>query len=209
MSAGRGPENRGFSLAHLMAALAAITVLALVVPATSAFLVNRSRVARAETDVREIAEAISRFARDTGFVPAWSRTRDGGPGAPADRLDLLIGPGEIPRLPSATPWVRGRTDTFANQLAANVPGYQVAAAATGMGWRGPYLARDIGPDPWNNRYVANIGLAANDGQRGEDGRLAKAIWVLSAGPNGVIETMFDQRADQAVVGGDDIGARVK
>jgi len=36
-----------------------------------------------------------------------------------------------------------------------------------------------------------------------------AVWVLSAGPNGIIETPFDQPASTASPGGDDIAARVR
>lgn len=37
----------------------------------------------------------------------------------------------------------------------------------------------------------------------------EAVFVLSAGPNGRVETAFDQAADAFTVGGDDIAARIK
>lgn len=62
-------------------------------------------------------------------------------------------------------------------MAALRPGAAVAGAAG---------------DPWRNHYLVNAGA------RG-------AIWVLSAGPNGIIETPFDAQEPD----GDDIGARVR
>lgn len=54
-------------------------------------------------------------------------------------------------------------------------------------------------DPWGNRLLMNV--AAHDASR--------AVWVISAGPNGIIETPFDQPAPTASPGGDDIAARVR
>jgi len=37
----------------------------------------------------------------------------------------------------------------------------------------------------------------------------QALWVLSAGPNGLVETPYTTPAVSAVVGGDDVGARIE
>lgn len=84
--------------------------------------------------------------------------------------------------PGATPVAPGASDWLdarIDSLAAMLPGFEVR------------------PDPWGNHLLVN----AVDG--------GDAIWVLSAGPNGMIETPMRQRAASAALSGDDIGARVR
>jgi hypothetical protein len=62
-------------------------------------------------------------------------------------------------------------------------------------WKGPYIAR-VNPDPWAHAYVMNsssFGIANNP------------VWIISAGPNGVLDT----NAGSSSVAGDDIGIRLK
>jgi hypothetical protein len=54
-------------------------------------------------------------------------------------------------------------------------------------------------DPWGNQLLVNAAAL----------RSSNAVWVVSAGPNGVIETSFDQTSTPAAPGGDDIVARVR
>ena len=61
-----------------------------------------------------------------------------------------------------------------------------------------------GPDPWGNQYLVNRGVTQT-GQTAEP----FAVWVLSAGPNGLIETPYAAPAVSAALGGDDIGARIE
>jgi len=90
-------------------------------------------------------------------------------------------------------------------------------------WRGPYIADEIIADPWGNRYMVNSfalhvpsGAAAYGYGTGGYGRggygQARARYVAqfgsatvcySAGPNGSIETPFDQPAGW-YTGGDDL-----
>ena len=79
-------------------------------------------------------------------------------------------------------------------------------------WRGPYLADGVAPDPWGNRYMANVfglhvpaahtvaGVGAPSGHREE---FASAVVCYSAGPNEQIETVFNQ-AWGWITGGDDV-----
>jgi type II secretory pathway pseudopilin PulG len=48
------------------------------------------------------------------------------------------------------------------------------------------------PDPWGNAYVVNTGAQPGD-----------RVWVLSAGPNGRIDTPFRQPSAVAAPAGDD------
>jgi len=98
-------------------------------------------------------------------------------GVPLDRTSrLLLGAGGAPAgLPEAP---RGR---LASLLVQGDPAF-------GPDWNGPYMMR-VDPDPWGRACVATIG--------------ADAIWVLSAGPDGRIET----RAHDTAPRGDDVGTR--
>ena len=98
-------------------------------------------------------------------------------------VGLLGGPGVIPQAPSERQWTHRQ-----------------------VGNLGSYVSQPVA-DPWGNRYLVNIGvvkmLDTADGSPD-----APALWVLSAGPNGVIETPFASPVLLAVVEGDDIGARI-
>lgn len=163
---------------------------------------------RARSDCITIGSAILRFQTDTGLTPRWFRAADA-QAAGTTRVMVLVGPGRVAREVGSTGWTTEATDELHTQLTTNGPGYAVMGAGGSAGWNGPYLAPgQIGPDPWNNRYMVNVGLlgAPHAGPNG-DGR--KAVWVLSAGPNGIIETTISQDADRARTGGDDIAYRIQ
>lgn len=67
-------------------------------------------------------------------------------------------------------------------------------------WLGPYIA-ELGQDSWGKNYIAlALGM-----QRGKDsGGNQLYAWVLSAGPNGMLETSHTDAALQ----GDDIGVQI-
>ena len=64
----------------------------------------------------------------------------------------------------------------------------------------PVLARttSLSADPWGNSYLVKVGVA---------GRPA-TIWILSAGPNGIIDTPFLTAAGAAPAG-DDVGVAIR
>lgn len=57
----------------------------------------------------------------------------------------------------------------------------------------------LSADPWGNCYVVNLAAIA----AGEPA----IVWVLSAGPNGIIDTPFVVASGTPA--GDDVGARVR
>jgi type II secretory pathway pseudopilin PulG len=202
-------RDAGFTLVQLLLVLAAIAVLALLLPAAIARVVSQARVDRARAETRVIAAAISQFRADTGFYPLWSRARDGGPGTEADRVQLLVGEGNIPLPDGPKQWPSAAgLDRLDHQLITNAPGYRRATSGT-SGWNGPYLASDVGPDPWGNRYMVNVGLVSGDATTGPQPAPPLAVWVISAGPDGKIETPYRQAAVTATLSGDDVGARVR
>jgi hypothetical protein len=81
-----------------------------------------------------------------------------------------------------------RASTLDEHLVTNDAGHARRAGLVGggmfwRGWAGPYLSTGVGPDPWGYRYAVSVGHLT-------DGSGSNAI-VMSAGPNGVIETPFN------------------
>jgi hypothetical protein len=99
----------------------------------------------------------------------------------ARNADVLCGPGRVPLAPAldARPWTTAPRAALSGVLA---------------------VRRSVSADPFGNCYVVNLAaIAASE---------PAALWVLSAGPNGIIETPFLARPDRSL-GGDDVGARIR
>lgn len=198
-------SERGFTLIELTVVLAVIVTLALVLTPSIANFINDSRVARARSDTQTIVGAITQFYKDNGFYPQWSVSQNGGPGTAANKVDLLVGPGNIPTASQATTWTSGTTDLLADQLMTNAPAYTAKTGSSQFGWNGPYLSSEIGADAWNNRYMVNVGLL--DPSQGIGNK--SAVWAICAGANGAIETTYTQPITTAALGGDDLGLRIQ
>jgi prepilin-type N-terminal cleavage/methylation domain-containing protein len=202
--------TRGFTLVELTVVLAVIVTLALILTPSVTNFISESRLARAHTDSQTIASAVVQFYRDTGFFPQWAVAQAGGPGPAQQRLQLLITPGTAPMEASPSPWTTGTSGLLADQLTANGPGYAMRTVTSAFGWNGPYVSTEFRPDPWGNRYIVNIGLIDSSvGVINELGQPKAAVWVLSAGPNRIIETPYLQPVTAASAGGDDIVFRIQ
>jgi prepilin-type N-terminal cleavage/methylation domain-containing protein len=207
----RRPDTaRGFTLIELTVVLAVLVTLALVLTPSITNFINDSRVARARTDTQTIAAAVIQFYKDNGFFPQWITATAGGPGTAANKRDLLVSPGNVPTVAAPNLWTTGTTSTLAGQLLGNTPTYTVKTATNTYGWNGPYLSSGIGADSWNNRYMVNVGLIDTTvGTQTSAGVPKSAVWVISAGANGQMETVYAQPLTTAVAGGDDIGVRIQ
>jgi prepilin-type N-terminal cleavage/methylation domain-containing protein len=202
--------TRGFTLIELTVVLAVIVTLALILTPSITNFINDSRVARTRTDTQTVAASVVQFYKDNGFFPQWSTASAGGPGTNANRVDLLVSPGNVPVVAAADTWTTGSSDTLVNQLMSNTPTYTMKNATNSFGWNGPYLSTSIGSDAWNNRYAVNVGLIDTTvGVQTAGGVTKSAVWVISAGPNGQLETPYGQPITTASAGGDDIGVRVQ
>jgi len=204
------PGIAGFTLIELTVVLAVIVTLALILTPSITNFINDSRVARAKTDTQTVASAVAQFYKDNGFFPQWSAANAGGPGTSANKVDLLVSAGNVPTVSSANTWTTGTSDLIANQLISNAASFTMKTAATTFGWNGPYLSSGIGADAWNNRYAINVGLIdVTQGTQTSAGATKSAVWVMSAGPNGQIETPYTQPMTTAAPSGDDIAVRVQ
>ena len=138
--------------------------------------------------------------------------------ASGNRVTMLVGDGKVPTAAVArgglTNWDSSNgvpapavVMTIADQLALNTPNYRHLAnmnqtSATGnfdpgsggtfnseYGWRGAYLSEPLGTDPWGYRYAINtefLGRISGGAQVNFD----NDVFVVSAGPNGVVDTAF-------------------
>lgn len=200
----------GFTLIELTVVLAVIVTLALILTPSIANFINDSRIARARSDCNTIGSAITQFYRDNGFFPQWRAANKSGPGLPQDQVALLVSGGNIPTEQTPSQWSTGSMSLMSDQLLTNAPGFRLRTSTSQFGWNGPYLSSEIGSDPWNNRYMVNIGLIdTSAGVVGVSGVPKNAVWVISAGPNGLIETPYTQITTAATMGGDDIGIRIQ
>jgi hypothetical protein len=97
----------------------------------------------------------------------------------AGAVDVLCGPGRVPvAAPGAGPW-------------ATAPRGALAAVFTS--------SESVPIDPWGNCYLVNLAaLAASE---------PTTVWVLSAGPNGIVETSFAARG--SAIAGNDLGMRIR
>lgn len=200
----------GFTLIELTVVLAVLVTLALVLTPSITNFINDSRLARTRTDAQTMAAAVAQFYKDNGFFPQWSAANAGGPGLPANKVDLLVSDGNTPTVAAPNTWTTGTSDTITAQLLANAPSYTLKNATSAYGWNGPYLSSAVGADAWNNRYMINVGLIdTTQGTQAAGGGTKSAVWVISAGANGAIETAYTQPITTAVLTGDDIAVRVQ
>ena len=208
---GAGRRETGFTLIELTVVLAVIVTLALILTPSIANSINEARVARARNDCQTIASGIYQFYRDTGFFPVWKISQNGGAGTPANRLQVLVSQGNVPSEDVVSLWTTGVAGSLADQLVINAPGYTLRSATAQFGWNGPYFSSQLMADPWGNRYAVNAALVdLSPGAATASGQAKMAVWVLSAGPNGILETPFAQSILSAVrPGGDDIGTRIQ
>lgn len=200
----------GFTLIEMAIVLAVIGTLALALTPTAVGLIHDARVARTRSDVRAISVAIVKFSFDNGFYPQWSSGPGAAPGGAAGKVDLLVSAGRVP--PSATSgdrWTTGTTDLLEGQLRSNAPGYPIQTALS-FGWNGPYLLSPLDADSWRNRYAVNIDYVdMGQGPATAGGAIKNAVWVISAGPDGFMNTPEEQPLTSAVIGGDDVGVRLQ
>lgn len=107
-------------------------------------------------------------------------------------------------------WIEASTDALDDHLMTNRKGYRYRRPGEYGGWNGPYLSQQLTGDPWGNEFLVNSrwldgGSTAADSQ----GHARHAVFVVSAGADGVIQTPFDQPIMDARAYGDDIVVRIQ
>jgi prepilin-type N-terminal cleavage/methylation domain-containing protein len=211
-------DARGFTLLEITIVLAVMAILGLILAPSIVSFLNQSRLARAQNDVRTIGDAVVDFVEDNGFHPQW------GDGQRLTRIVLLVSPGAIGEAqPGAEGWLNTQPDAIdliSNQLVNNRPsfggtGYPLKTPMSGAGWNGPYLSAHVQEDPWGTRYVINVQHLSNsiDAMEADGLQEKRAVWVLSAGPDGIFDTAYPtsltQLRSNAAASPADISARIQ
>jgi type II secretory pathway pseudopilin PulG len=196
-------SNRGISLVEMTVVLLAISILTGVSAPTARRALDRARVARAVTDVTAIKTAIINFLTDLNAGGFTGFTQTGASGGAT--TDTLVSDGDIPTctvvvanaltgcVSGSASWIEpvdgATTDFLERHLVTNLPGNSVANdyPIGAANWRGAYINAPVDPDPWGNRYVANVKWLKDNSQCGT--RSNDTI-VLSAGPDESIETRY-------------------
>jgi general secretion pathway protein G len=202
-------SNRGFTLLEMAIAMAIIATLAAVLAPRIGDYIMEARIARASADAHAIADAIGNFNKTTGKWPIFQS------GANITSTSLIYTVLHSPTATGQTPicsassclscncalWNSASRADISAILERNTPVYPTAGK---FAWKGPYVT-SLGADPWGNLYVVNADSLKFSVNR--------AGFVLSAGPNAIIETRFDQDIGSGSApfsaGGDDIVARFR
>ena len=198
-------HQRGFTLVEIVVVIAVISILGAITAPLVAKSIDDSRAARAANETAVIAAAIGSFYKDTGRWPtrgfgnvdgAVTTLTSGNPNAGPNGGCAVDNGGSINQNGwNSDPVNNAATDLLHNHLVRNLPKALVSYPTTGdTAWRGPYMDMPS-QDPWNMPYMVNI--AATD----PTSSAFKAV-VISAGPNGVMDTPFNLARDGQAQGDD-------
>jgi hypothetical protein len=180
-----------------------MTLTAIMAPAGMT-LVEQARELHVQRDCASLRDAVIKLLLDTSQTSL--RLQQGrGPA-----VDMLVSSGKAPGVdPSAdqrwgrTPDSAGIIDLADHYLVDNAPAGNPLNAwpppreIQGSGWRGSYVSAVPSNDPWGHRYAINVKYL---GTRND-------VLVVSAGPNGTVETPF--QGPGLLPGGDDRAVLVR
>jgi len=213
-------RQKGFTLVELIFVLAIIVTLASIFLPLAMSKFADSKNATATSSIDAIAAALTNFFGDLDHFPTCNSSDcDPFSSANNDLKFLAFGtgsaelsdeyPSTLPSTGSGSDWalstnddaVVARNNAF-NHLVANNPGANGTAGEAGLDyksskWKGPYISK-LAKDPFGFAYIAGVGAMEKDGSPVVTG--AKG-WILSAGPDGVLDTS----AAASVLSNDDIG----
>ena len=187
----RWSRHAGFSIAETTIILAAASVLTATAAPSILDYVAQARGIKASGDVQVLTTALARLMFDVSSLKA---------GENGASPEMLVGPGDPsdPGGSGSSEWIAPvdgtKVQNLVDHLVTNTAGYsQKGPGPFAKGWGGPYVD-GVPTDPWGRRYSANVGVFGTN----------TPVVVVSAGPNGIVETPFrgagSQSAHDDVVG---------
>jgi type II secretory pathway pseudopilin PulG len=227
--------ERGITILETTVILSVLFILAGAMSPIVSESVNTARAVKARNDASMIAMGLINFQRDLGA----DAVNVGGEGiaSPAPRLASVLasqgtapdtdGPAAGPEsalLPSSPAqtvvrstlrgqrrrWREVTAGALDDVLMTNRRGYRYRRPGEYGGWNGPYVSGEIKGDPWGNQYLINSQwLDGGTSTADAAGRPRRAVFVVSAGADGVIDTPFEQSIVDARAYGDDIVIRIQ
>jgi len=223
-------KSGGFTLIEIIIVLAIIGMLAGILAPTMVKYVQSAKLRRATEDVKMIGTSIGNFYNDLGEWPIW---KDGsamiGTGTTATAYSILrfgtidttagatlgdvtsadatAGGGWTAALLTGTDQTSGAKHLWINDpdidgTSGTATDYPDAADLK-YAWRGPYIEQ-FRPDPWGNNYLVNVIQLWPANEQGTG-----VCYVLSAGPDKVLQTAYVQAGPNMTITGDDIVFRIK
>ena len=211
---------KGFTLIEIIVAVALVAILSAAVAPSVLNNIAQGRVSRAQSDVQAIAGGVMRFRSEVARYPRLAVASH--PDTVGEAFDFLASSnGTFPAIATGANWptalttgvvatasteqilshlIQGKDDA-ANLAADSYPKATNPDDPTDIGFRQGLISSDPA-DPWGHKYLINVAALGTIGQ---------PVWVISAGANGVMETLIANTGTNApeVVAGDDIGFRIQ
>lgn len=225
-------SNRGVTIVEMTVVLSVMFILAGVMSPIVSESITTARAVRAKNDALMIASGLVNFQRDlagdagtlgsaltsdtaielpdvlmtAGSLPIV----DNGPGSALSGLHGVdTTTSGLHEVGSTRMWVDADRDRLEDHLVRNGNGYRLRKPGEYGGWNGPYVSSALKGDPWGNSYLVNTGFLGGASAADGQGGVRRAVFVVSAGADGILQTPFNQPLTDARAYGDDIVVRIQ
>ena len=211
--------QKGFTMIELIFVIAIILSLTAIFAPLAMDKLGQTKSAKAQADIDALAAALANFLSDLGNFPSCSAADCDPNNKQLKFLAVCTGTGGCnAEYPTSATWgdlttqdeaTLGRNNVYnhilVNDPAANGTTDQAGTDYNTAKWKGPYITK-LGADPWGKAYVIHVGGMQKGGcpvdttgaaTCGASGR----GWILSAGPDGVLDTA----PTATTLSGDDLG----
>lgn len=212
-------DRHGFTLIEIVIAVAIVAIFAAAISPMVFRHLEDAKVSKAQNETETISNALLSYYKDVG---AWPVTNVDGPSG--NSVERVITSTNLPTAAAATAatgaakWsTEGTAKQLGDYLYYNNPDNDSAADGTGAdengqdwatsgrgSWQGPYLDEYEILDPWGNAYVVNSRFFPSGAY---SGGVRHKVYVLSAGPDGMWSTAWDDATTEGLTD-DDIGTVV-